>query len=154
MPDPVLTDRELADRLLIHDLLTRYTVAIDQKDWKLLDTVFPPDAELDYVSSGGIKGGYPEVRAWLEKALAIFPVTVHYVTNSEVTLQGDRAAARTAVYNPMFFKNPDGSMHHFAVGAYYVDELVRTKQGWRITRRREDQAFLEGSLPKALTIPS
>jgi hypothetical protein len=34
-----------------------------------------------------------------------------------------------------------------------VDELVRTRQGWRIAKRREDQAFLEGSLPKALTIP-
>ena len=149
-----LSLQELSDRIEINDLLIRYTKAIDQKDWKLLDTVFTPDAELDYVSSGGIEGRYPEVRAWLEKALAIFPVTVHYVTNSEVTLQGDRASARTAVYNPMFFKNPDGTLHHFAVGAYYVDELVRTKQGWRVAKRREDQAFLEGSLPKALTIPT
>ena len=147
-----LSLQEITDRNEINDLLIRYTKAIDQKDWKLLDTVFTPDGELDYVSSGGIEGRYPEVRAWLEKALAIFPVTVHYVTNSEVTLRGDVASARTAVYNPMFFKNPDGSMHHFAVGAYYVDELVRTKQGWRIAKRREDQAFLEGSLPKALTI--
>lgn len=149
-----LSLQDISDRIEINDLLIRYTKAIDQKDWKLLDTVFTPDAELDYVSSGGIKGGYPEVRAWLAKALAIFPVTVHYVTNSEVTLQGDHASARTAVYNPMFFKNPDGSMHHFAVGAWYVDELVRTGQGWRIAKRREDQVFLEGSLPKALTIPS
>jgi 3-phenylpropionate/cinnamic acid dioxygenase small subunit len=149
-----LSLQEISDRIEINDLLIRYTKAIDQKDWKLLDTVFMPDAELDYVSSGGIEGRYPEVRAWLEKALAIFPVTVHYVTNSEVTLQGDRASARTAVYNPMFFKNPDGTLHHFAVGAYYVDELVRTKQGWRVAKRREDQAFLEGSLPKALTIPT
>ena len=149
-----LSLQEISDRIEIDDLLIRYTKAIDQKDWQLLDTVFTPDAELDYVSSGGIKGAYPEVRAWLEKALAIFPVTVHYVTNSEVTLQGDRASARTAVYNPMFFGNPDGSMHHFAVGAHYVDELVRTAQGWRIAKRREDQAFLEGALPKALTIPA
>jgi 3-phenylpropionate/cinnamic acid dioxygenase small subunit len=149
-----LSLQDISDRIEINDLLIRYTKAIDQKDWRLLDTVFTPDAELDYVSSGGIKGGYQEVRAWLEKALAIFPATLHYVTNSEVTLQGDRASARTAVYNPMFFKNPDGSMHHFAVGAWYVDELVRTAQGWRIARRREDQAFLEGSLPKALTIPT
>jgi 3-phenylpropionate/cinnamic acid dioxygenase small subunit len=148
-----LSVQEISDRIEINDLLIRYTRGIDQKDWKLLDTVFTPDAELDYVSSGGIAGGYPEVRAWLEKALAIFPATLHYVTNSEVTLQGDRASARTAVYNPMFFRNPDGSMHHFAVGAWYVDELVRTKQGWRIAKRREDQAFLEGSLPRALQIP-
>jgi hypothetical protein len=149
-----LSLQEISDRIEINDLLIRYTKAIDQKDWKLLDSVFTPDAQLDYVSSGGIEGGYPEVRAWLEKALAIFPVTVHYVTNSEVTLQGDRASARTAVYNPMFFRNPDGSMHHFAVGAHYVDELVRTERGWRIARRREEQAFLEGALPKALTIPT
>jgi 3-phenylpropionate/cinnamic acid dioxygenase small subunit len=149
-----LSLQQISDRIEINDLLIRYTKAIDQKDWKLLDTVFMPDAEVDYVSSGGIKGSYPEARAWLEKALAIFPVTVHYVTNSEVTLQGDRAAARTAVYNPMFFEKPDGAMHHFAVGAFYVDELVRTKDGWRIAKRREEQAFLEGSLPKALTIPT
>ena len=148
-----LSLQQISDRIEINDLLIRYTRAIDQKDWELLDTVFTPDAEVDYVSSGGIKGTYPEARAWLAKALAIFPVTVHYVTNSEVTLAGDRASARTAVYNPMFFKNADDSMHHFAVGAYYVDELVRTPAGWRIAKRREDQAFLEGSLPKALQIP-
>jgi 3-phenylpropionate/cinnamic acid dioxygenase small subunit len=149
-----LSLQDISDRIEINDLLIRYTKAIDQKDWKLLDSVFTPDAEVDYVSSGGIKGSYPEARAWLEKALAIFPTTVHYVTNSEVTLAGDRASARTAVYNPMFFRNPDGTLHHFAVGAYYVDELVRTKQGWRIAKRREDQAFLEGAFPKALRIPT
>jgi hypothetical protein len=149
-----LSLQELSDRIEIDDLLIRYTRAIDQKDWKLLDTVFTPDAEVDYVSSGGIKGSYPEARAWLEKALAPFPITLHYVTNSEVTLSGDRASARTAVYNPMFSKNADGSLHHFAVGAWYVDELVRTPAGWRIAKRREDQAFLEGSLPKGLVVPS
>jgi len=148
-----LTLQEISDRIEINDLLIRYTKSIDEKDWALLDSCFTPDAELDYVSSGGIQGAYPEVRAWLEKALAAFPTTAHYVSNSEVQLDGDRASARTAVYNPMFFPNPDGSQHHFAVGAYYVDELVRTDAGWRIARRREDQAFLEGSLPKALTIP-
>jgi len=148
-----LSLQEISDRIEIDDLLIRYTKAIDTKDWKLLDTVFTPDAQVDYTSSGGIKGSYPEARAWLAKALAIFPVTVHYVTNSEVTLAGDRASARTAVYNPMFFENPDRTRHHFAVGAYYVDDLVRTAQGWRIAARREDQAFLEGSLPKALQIP-
>jgi 3-phenylpropionate/cinnamic acid dioxygenase small subunit len=149
-----LSLQEISDRIEIDDLLIRYTKAIDQKDWKLLDTVFTPDAQVDYVSSGGIKGSYPEARAWLEKALAAFPITLHYVTNSEVTLSGDRASARTAVYNPMFSKNADGSLHHFAVGAWYVDDLVRTPAGWRIAKRREDQAFLEGSLPKGLVVPS
>lgn len=147
------TAQELSDRSEISDLLARYCRAIDDKDWALLEQVFTPQAELDYTESGGIAGRYPEVRAWLEKALAAFPETLHYITNTEITLDGDQARARTAVYNPMFFANPGGGRHHFAVGGFYLDELRRTPAGWRITKRRERQAFLEGTLPPALSIP-
>jgi len=148
-----LSLQEISDRIEIQDLLTRYTRAIDQKDWNLLDRVFTPDAELDYRSAGGIQGSYPEVRKWLETALAVFPTTVHYITNSEIQIDGDRATGRTAVFNPMIFQNPDGSPHQFNVGAYYVDQLVRTPEGWRIAKRTEEQAFMEGTLPEALQIP-
>lgn len=153
MPAPSLTLQEISDRLQIQDLLTRYTVAIDGKDWKLLDTCFTPDAHLDYVATGGIKGSYPEVRKWLEQALSVFPVTVHYISNSTVQLAGDKATARTYVFNPMGFKNPDASMHWFTVGGYYVDELVRTADGWRIAQRVEEHGFMQGTLPEALQIP-
>ena len=149
-----LSVEELSDRLQINDLLTRYTVAIDQKDWSLLDTCFTQDAHLDYTSAGGVAGDYPVVRKWLEAALAPFAMTVHYVTNSVVELQGDEASARTAVLNPMGFQNDDGSMHLFTVGAYYKDKLSRTDKGWRITQRIEEQAFMQGSLPEGLRIPS
>jgi hypothetical protein len=108
---------------------------------------------VDYTATGGIQGAYPEVRAWLEKALSAFPMTVHYISNSTVTLQGDEARARTYVLNPMGFPNPDGSLHIFTVGGYYVDRLVRSADGWRIAERVEEQAFLEGSLPEALRVP-
>jgi 3-phenylpropionate/cinnamic acid dioxygenase small subunit len=150
---PPLSLEEVSDRIEIQDLLVRYTVAIDTKDWKLLDTCFAADAQLDYTSTGGIKGPYPEVRAWLEKALAAFPMTVHYISNSTVELKGNEASARTYVINPMGFPKQDGSLHIFTVGGYYVDELVRTPEGWRIRERREDQAFLDGSLPDALQVP-
>lgn len=145
---------ELSDRLEIHDLLTRYTVAIDTKDWNLLDTCFVPDAQLDYTQTGGTKGAYPEVRAWLEKALAPFPMTVHFISNSTVELKGDEASSRTYVINPMGFPKDDGSLHIFTVGGYYVDKLVRTPEGWRIRERLEESAFMDGTLPEALQIPS
>jgi hypothetical protein len=149
-----LTLEQISDRIEINDLLIRYTDAIDKKDYALLDSCFLPDAQLDYTSAGGIAGDYPKVRAWLETALAPFPMTVHYVTNSRVELDGDRAAARTAVLNPMGFQNTDGTMHQFTVGAYYNDELTRTPDGWRIARRVEESAFMEGDLPPGLQIPS
>lgn len=148
-----LSLQQISDRIEIQDLLTRYTVAIDTKDWSLLDSCFLPDAVVDYTATGGIQGRYPEVRAWLEKALAPFPVTVHYISNSTVELDGDRASSRTYVINPMGFPNPDGSLHMFTVGGYYVDELARTADGWRIAKRVEESAFLDGTLPEALRIP-
>jgi len=148
-----LSVRELSDRLAINDLLIRYTRAIDTKDCSLLDTCFTPDADVDYTPTGGIAGKYPEVRAWLAKALAPFPITVHYITNSIVKLDGDRATARTLVYNPMFFGNTDGTLHDFTVGATYVDELVWTADGWRIAKRGEEAGYMQGQLPTALQIP-
>jgi len=148
-----MSTREISDRIQINDLLVRYTVAIDRKDWKLLDTCFTPDAHVDYTSAGGVAGDYPKVRAWLEKALAPFPVTVHALANSVVDLDGDAATARTYVHNPMTFNNPDGTVHIFTVGAFYNDKLVRTKEGWRIRERIEETAFIDGSLPAALQIP-
>ena len=103
MAHRAMSVREISDRIEIQDLLVRYTVAIDTKDWKLLDQCFLPDAQVDYTATGGIKGSYPEVRVWLEKALSAFPMTVHYISNSTVTLQGDAARARTYVLNPMGF---------------------------------------------------
>ena len=84
MPTPSLSLQEISDRIEINDLLTRYTVAIDTKDWNLLDTCFTPDAQVDYTTSGGIKGEYPEVRAWLEKALAPFTMTQHLIIKTSV----------------------------------------------------------------------
>jgi hypothetical protein len=149
-----LSLEEISDRIEINDLLVRYTVAIDTKDWGLLDQCFTADAHLDYTSAGGIAGDYPKVRAWLEAALALFPMTVHYIANSVVEFEGaDAAKARTAVLNPMGFEKPDESMHLFTVGAYYNDRLVRGPGGWRIAQRVEESVFMDGSLPEALTIP-
>lgn len=148
-----LSAQELSDRIEIGDLLTRYTRAIDTRDYALLDTCFVPDAAVDYTSSGGIAGKYPEVRAWLEKALAPFDNMVHFIGNSSVDLRGDEARSRTYVVNPMSFPGAEGSKHTFTVWAHYVDRLVRTADGWRIAERVEEQVLVEGGLPKGLEIP-
>ena len=45
--------REIADRLEIEALLTRYAKAVDRRDWDLYLTVFTDDATIDYSSAGG-----------------------------------------------------------------------------------------------------
>jgi hypothetical protein len=153
MAHRTMSIEEISDRIQIEDLLIRYTVALDTKDWNLLDTCFTPDAHVDYTASGGIKGPYSKARGWLEKALAAFPMTQHFIGNSTVEIDGDTARTRTYLINPMGFPKPDGGLHIFTVGAYYNDRLVYTDDGWRIAERIEEQAYLEGSLPEGLKIP-
>jgi len=148
-----LTLQQVSDRIEIDDLLVRYTKAIDDKDWALLDTVFLPDADVDYTTSGGIKGKYPEVRAWLDKALAAFPITIHAITNSTIELEGDRATGKTLVNNPMVIPGENGQQTRFTVWAWYEDELVRTPDGWRIAKRFEREVFMDGGLPSSHEIP-
>ena len=82
----------LSDRLEIDDLLTCYTRAIDTGEWDRLDAVFTPDAAIDYTSTGGIAGGYPEVKAWLAQNLPTFPRRQHVLGQKEVVLDGETAA--------------------------------------------------------------
>ena len=143
MTGRTLSLEEISDRIEIDDLLIRYTVAIDTKDWELLDTVYTPDARIDYTTSGGIKGEYPEVRTWLAKALSPFTMTQHLISNSVVQIDGDTATARTMVFNPMGTEDGKGGLKLFYVGAWYDDKLVRSEDGWRIAERFEEKAFFD-----------
>ncbi len=80
----------LSDRLEIDDLLTRYTRAIDTGEWDRLDDVFTPDARIDYTTTGGIEGAFPEVKAWLAENLPMFPRRQHVLAQKEVTLEVTR----------------------------------------------------------------
>ncbi|MFM8411639.1 MAG: nuclear transport factor 2 family protein [Alphaproteobacteria bacterium] len=141
--DRPLDASTIADRLAIHDVIVRYCSAIDTLDWALLDRVFTPDATVDYTSSGGIAGAYPEVRAWLAQVLPGFAMRQHLVANEQVEIDGDRATARCYLYNPMARPDGEGGSKLFFIGGAYVDELVRTKQGWRIRRRVEEQSWVD-----------
>lgn len=147
-----LSPTQVADRLEIADVVVRYTHAIDTKRWDLLDEVFTPDARLDYRASGGPAGGYPEVRRWLEAALAQFAMTQHVLGQSLVELgpDSDTARSRTLFYNPMGMTA--GSVD-FWIGGAYDDELVRTTDGWRIASKLEEQHWFSGTLPDGLVLP-
>ena len=138
----------LADRLDIEDVLTRYAWALDSKQFDDLDQVFTPDAHIDYTSSGGEAGAYPDVKAWLAKVLPHFPAYQHLVTNKQITIDGDRATSRAEFYNPMVMAKRDGTTSIFFVGGEYHDQLVRTPNGWRITNRLEKSIWTDGAVPQ------
>ena len=135
MPMPL---QEISDRLEIQDLFARYCFAIDERDWDALDTIFTPDARIDYTETGGAKGSLAEIKAWLPLALERFPAFQHMVATTKLDLDGDRATSRTILFNPMVNRSEAGGEQVFFIGLWYRDSLVRTADGWRIAKRYEE----------------
>ena len=131
----------ISDRIEIDDLITTYTRAIDTMDWDRLDGVFTPDAYIDYTATGGAKGSYAEMKAWLAETLPMFSAMQHYVAQKEVRLDGDNAEVRVYLLNPLIFAQADGSTWHMDMGGYYLHRLVRTDRGWRSRELVEEHAW-------------
>ncbi len=137
----MLSLQEMSDRLEIQDLFARYSFAIDERDWDALDAIFTPDAQIDYTETGGAKGSYAEIKAWLPGALERFPMFQHMVATTKLDIAGDEARSRTILFNPMTHRAEDGAEQVFFIGLWYRDRLVRTAGGWRIADRYEEAGW-------------
>ena len=135
----MLSLEEISDRFEIQQLMVDYSSAIDRKQFDDLDKVFTVDAYIDYRVTGGIDGRYPEVKAWLKDVLPNFPAYYHMLGNFDVRVNGDTATSRTICFNPMVFNEEEKQI--LFVGIWYVDEFVRTPEGWRMSRRVEEKCF-------------
>jgi hypothetical protein len=137
--------QQISDRLEIEDLLVRYTRAIDSGDWDRLDTVFTPDAEIDYTESGGIAAAFPAVKAWLAEVLpAFFPKRMHMLGQIDRSVEGDSATCTAYFHNPMPMADGQGGEKLVELGGLYHHDLVRTAQGWRSRRLREEIVWKRG----------
>lgn len=134
--------QQLSDRMEIEDLVTEYADAIDTGEFDRLDQVFTADAYIDYRAMGGIAGSYPEIKAFLASALPAFSATQHMIGNYQIKLAGDTAQGKILCFNPMLLKPFDEKpTEPFFLGLWYVDEYLRTDEGWRITRREEIKSY-------------
>ena len=128
------TIEQISDRLEIQDLTTAYADAIDQQAIERLDEVFTADAFLDYSAFGGPAGSYAEAKAFLLENMPVFQHTQHFMANHQIQLESSRATGKVMCLNPIKL---EGKSETFFLGLWYIDEYVRTEQGWRISKRTE-----------------
>ncbi|MBB4853617.1 3-phenylpropionate/cinnamic acid dioxygenase small subunit [Mycobacteroides chelonae] len=133
---------EVSDRLQIQQLLVDYATAIDTRQFDDLDEVFTNDAYIDYRAMGGVHGEYPDVKAWLAQVLPAFPMYAHMLGNVSIHFDDDERSAatvRSLCFNPIV---PCGDTEQVLfLGLWYDDSVVRTRHGWRLTRRVETKCF-------------
>jgi ketosteroid isomerase-like protein len=136
---------EISDRLEIQDVLVRYTRAIDTGDWDRLDTVFTPDAAIDYTESGGIADAFPVIKPWLAEMLpAFFPKRMHTLGQFEISVAGDEATCSAYFHNPMPMSDGKGGEKIVELGGIYHHTLTRTADGWRSRKLHEEVVWKRG----------
>lgn len=135
------------EALARYEVLVRYATAIDTGDHALLDEVFTPDAAIDFREAGGIAGGYAEVRAWLEGAMARFSILQHFVSNLRIL---DPEGASTVCYVRAVhgYRAEGGPIRFFELGGEYRDAWRATPEGPRIARRVLAVRYFHGDVPK------
>jgi 3-phenylpropionate/cinnamic acid dioxygenase small subunit len=137
-----MTLQEISDRMEIQDLLVAYSYAIDNRDFEALDAIFTAEAWIDYTVMGGPAGNLVDTKKFLSETMGMFRSFQHMVATSQVTIDGDTARARTICHNPMVMPIGDDKVQVFYCGLWYVDELVRTPDGWRIAKRVEEKSYI------------
>ena len=144
------TLEQLSDKIELQELCWRYSHAIDSRQFDDLDSIFTADAYIDYTAMGGPEGHYPEIKQFLADTLPNFPDYYHLNANLQITLNGDSASGRVMCFNPMGVPVGEDRPHMMLLGLFYVDEYVRTDDGWRIARRIEERSWSYNTPPGLL----
>ena len=131
-----LSIEEISDRMEIQDLLVRYCYAVDHRDFDDLANVFTADAIIDYSVYRVIDSSV------LARRMPMFASFQHMISTSRIESDGDTAKVKTICHNPMVM--PMGEeLIVFTCGLWYVDEMVRTADGWRISKRVEESSYMK-----------
>jgi hypothetical protein len=120
------------DRLDVIDTCNRMARHADQRAWDALPGVFADKVTLDYTS---LDGGEPvtltpaQIVAGWRTGLGVYTATQHLLGTHLVVVDGDDAVC-TAAFQAAHLK-VDGS--RWTLGGTYRFDLIRARDGWRIT---------------------
>jgi hypothetical protein len=123
---------DAADRVELRALVDRYGVAADSRDRERFGGVFTQNGVLS-MGSTELQGRdvIPSILDYLD---AHYPRSMHFMGNHDVVLDGDRAQG--TVYcraHHLTRRGEDASSTVMTIR--YVDDYVRTGEGWLIAHR-------------------
>jgi uncharacterized protein (TIGR02246 family) len=127
--------QRLEDREAIHGLFMRYRECLDEKDFSGYASLFAEEGE--FVAAVGTAKGRAGIQEFVDGMrgtllTAVAGNDLHIVVNPEISVDGDRATARsTWIY---LVRGDDDGPTLSKVG-HYEDELVREDGEWRFARR-------------------
>jgi uncharacterized protein (TIGR02246 family) len=121
---------ELISREAIRDLLARYPAAFDDQDWESWEKIWTDD--LVWVVDGEPLEGLRAVRDFMTACLPAGYRGKHMCSSPVIELARDGKSARARTDVVWIAQNFENTI----VGRY-VDTLVKSDDGWHISRREE-----------------
>lgn len=127
---------DLSALVAIQEVQNRYAVAIDDRRWKLLESCFTADADIDYGRVGRFHTAADFVR-WADRFHTPLGYTLHQMSSHVAEVDGDTATA-SCYGHAVLTRFPDGSPDSPSYHTYsrYLDTLARADAGWKIVQRR------------------
>jgi uncharacterized protein (TIGR02246 family) len=133
--------QRLSDEIEINRLIAAYSHAVMRLDAEMSAAVYTEDGILSAFTGPDVVG-----RAAIAKVLAKVYAPLRFLSQNcgsiVITVDGDSARASSSVAEFVQYKDKDPLSCCFG---NYDDELVRTPEGWRFTRRRFNP-FFSGTL--------
>ncbi len=115
----------------LHELNARYCCGVDRRDQGLLESLWWPEASIDF----GLFAG--NARQFCELICADNPgleISCHFAGNELFEVDGDQATGKSYVIGVTSLV-VDGEKRDQLVGGRYLDTYARRNGVWRFTRR-------------------
>lgn len=121
------------DRLAVQEVMLRYAAGVDERDFETYAAVFTEDVEVIGFDAGPIVGREAWV-GYVKDALEHFDATQHMLGPTLASVDGDRAHCRTDLQ--ALHERAGQTDGLFVLWATYETDMVRTTDGWKISRHR------------------
>lgn len=134
----------LFDRAQIIDLLTRFAVSIDTRDWARFRSCFADEVEFDYPASiGNVTLSADSLLQIAPRFFAHLDATQHLSANHQVEIEGDRAVCLSTLHASHYLDACPGGSIQRQIGYYRT--VLKRLDGWRIVQSEQRVSWNEGN---------
>jgi hypothetical protein len=135
---------DLADQTAVKELIARYSDAITRRDFDFVSTLFTANAVWRAEAPFEMQLEGPAIAQVLSQALAPFEMVMQSPLSSVIEINGDRAQARTIIYEMgALAPGADSAFGPFKQYGLYEDAMQRSGGRWQFVSRRFHTLYRE-----------
>lgn len=131
IPEPMQTLVSLQAKQDLHELVARYCIGVDRRDRALLESLWWPEATMDF---GLFTGPATDFCALISADNPALEMSFHFTSNELFEIDGDLASGHSYVIGMSALLNNGEATQHVASGRY-LDSFARRDGVWKFTKR-------------------